>query len=271
MLPFVGPCACSPSSRHPLALAVAVVLFAAGPLAPEVTLASEREVPADAPLRFTTTGVVGEVSVEVDGRPVPVTRTATGWETRGERLQDGEATVSARAAGPGGVITAVQTWTISADGEPPELEVDATRHTDAADVEVNGSTEAGARIRVDGGERPARTAADQDGAFAVEVALRGGENRLEVVAADAAGNETTDAMRIVRDAQAPELEIETSDSVDSSTPAIAVTAQDTTKVTVHAELDGERVGEEREADDEAVDPAAGLVARRRARGDRGGP
>jgi len=242
-----------------VALVAVTVLFAAGPLAPGVSLAGEREVRADAPLRFATTGVVDKLAVEVDGRPVAVTRTAGGWESRGGALSDGEATVSARAAGPGGVVSAAESWTVTADGEPPELEVDATRHTDGAAVEVSGDTEAGARVRVDGGARPARATADGDGAFAVEVALRGGDNRLEVVAADAAGNETTDAMRIVRDARAPELQIDTPDSVDSSTPAIAVTARDTTKVTMHAELDGQRVGEERGSGDEAVDLPLGWL------------
>ena len=242
-----------------VALVAVAVLFAAGPLAPGVSLAGEREVRADAPLRFATTGVVGELSVEVDGRPLAVTRTDGGWETRGGPLAHGDATVTARAAGPGGVITAAQTWTVTADGEPPELEVDATRHTDGAAVEVTGTSEAGARVRVAGGARPTRTTADGDGAFAVEVALRGGENRLEVVAADAAGNETADAMRVVRDARAPELEIDASKSVDSSTPALAVTADDTTQVTVHAELDGERVGEEHKTGGEPVDLPLGWL------------
>lgn len=241
------------------ALVVVAVLFAAGPLAPGVSLAGEREVRADAPLRFATTGVVDNLAVEVDGRQVAVTRTAGGWESRGGPLADGEATVSARAAGPGGIVTAAQTWTVTADGEPPELEVDAARHTDGATVEVTGTSEAEARVRVDGGARPARATADGDGAFAVEVALRGGENRLEVVAADAAGNVTTDAMRIVRDAEPPELEIETPDSVDSSIPTISVAAADTTTVTVHAELDGERVGEKRKARDGAADLPLGWL------------
>lgn len=242
------------------ALVAVAVVFAAGPLAPGVSLAGEREVRADAPLRFATTGVVvGRLSVEIDGRPLAVTRTAGGWETRGGPLAHGDATVTARAAGPGGLITAARTWTVTADGEPPELEVDATRYTDGAAVEVTGTSEAGARVRVAGGAGPTGTTADGDGAFAVEVALRGGENRLEVVAADAAGNETTDAMRVVRDARAPELEIDASDSVDSSTPSIAVTADDTTEVTVHAELDGERVGEERTPGDEAVELPLGWL------------
>ncbi|MDQ3770196.1 MAG: L,D-transpeptidase family protein, partial [Actinomycetota bacterium] len=167
--------------------------------------------------------------------------------------------VTARAAGPGGVITAAQTWTVMADGRAPELEVDATRHTDGAAVEVSGTSEAGARVRVAGGARPTRTTADGDGDFAVEVALRGGENRLEVVAADLAGNETTDAMRVVRDARAPELQIDASGSVDTSTPAIAVSADDTTEVTVHVELRDQRVGEERKAGDEAVDLPLGWL------------
>ena len=240
-------------------LAAVAILFAAGPFAPGVSLAGEREVRADAPLRFATTGVVDDLSVEVDGRTVAVRRTAGGWETRGEALADGEATVSARAAGPGGIVTAAQTWTVTADGEPPELEVDATRHTDGATVEVTGTSDAGARVRVDGGARQARATADGDGAFAVDVALRGGENRLEVVAADAAGNETDDAMRIVRDARPPELEIDAPDGADSSTPTISVAADDTTTVTVHAELDGERVGEKRKARDGATDLPLGWL------------
>jgi hypothetical protein len=244
----------------PSAVLVAVaVLFVAGPLAPGVSLAGEREVRADAPLRFATTGVVDGLAVAIDGRPVAVTRTGGGWETRGGPLADGEATVSARATGPGGIASASQTWTMTADGKPPELEVDASRHTDGAAVEVSGTSEPDARLRVDGGARAARTTADEDGTFAVEVALRGGENRLEVVAADAAGNEKTDAMRVVRDARAPELEIETPDSVDSSTPAIAVSADDTTTVTVHAELDGERLGQERKARDGAVELPLGWL------------
>lgn len=243
-----------------VALAAVAVVFAAGPLAPGVVLAGEREVRADAPLRFATTGVVvGELSVEVDGRPLAVARTAGGWETRGGPLAHGDATVTARAAGPGGVITAARTWTVTADGEPPELEVDATRHTDGANVEVTGTSEAGARVRVTGGARPARTTAGDGGAFTAEVALRGGENRLEVVAADAAGNETSDALRVVRDARPPELTVDASESVDTSTPAIAVTADDTTEVTVHAELDGERVGEKHKAGDEAVDLPLGWL------------
>ena len=242
------------------ALVAAAVVFSAGPLAPGVSLVGERQVRADAPLRFSTSGVVvGELSVEIDGRPLAVTRTAGGWETRGGPLGDGAVKVTARAAGPGGVITAARTWTVTADGRPPELEVDATRHTDETAVEVTGTSEAGARVRVTGGARPTRTTADRDGDFALEVALRGGETRLEVMAADAAGNETTDAMRVVRDARPPELEIETSDRVDSSTPAITITADDTTQVTVHAELGGKRAGEERKAGDEAVDLPLGWL------------
>ncbi|MBW3537515.1 MAG: fructose-bisphosphatase class II [Actinobacteria bacterium] len=134
---------------------------------------------------------------------------------------------------------------------------------DGAAVEVAGTSEAGARVRVAGGARPTRTTADGDGAFAVEVALRGGENRLEVVAADAAGNETTDAMRVVRDARAPELDIEASDRVDTSTPAIAVSADDTTEVTLHVELGGRRVGEERKAGEVHVDSGDGTESAQR--------
>ncbi|HEV2752210.1 MAG TPA: L,D-transpeptidase family protein [Solirubrobacteraceae bacterium] len=242
-----------------LALAVGAVLFATGPLAPGVTLTGERGVAADAPLRFATTGVVSALSVEIDGAPVPVREVEGKWETSGTPLAHGQRTISVRAAGPGGLFSAQERWTVSVDGMPPELEVDAGRYTDGASVRLRGSSEAGAALRVEGGERPASTSAGRDGDFALEVPLRGGANRLEIVAADAAGNQTDEALRVVRDSAAPELVLDTSDSVDSSTPTVAVTAEDTTRVTVHAELDGKRVGEKRQAGDGAVELSFGWL------------
>ncbi len=242
-----------------LALGVGVALFATGPLAPGVTLSGERAVAADAPLRFATTGVVSALSVEIDGAPVPVREVEGEWETGGAALAHGQRTISVRAAGPGGVFSAQERWTVSADGKPPQLEVDAGRYTDGASVRLRGSSEAGAAVRVEGGERPASTTAGQDGDFTLEVPLRGGANRLKIFAADAAGNQTDEATRVIRDSAAPELDLEVPDSADSSTPTVAVTAQDTTAVIVHAELDGKRVGEKREVGDGAVELSLGWL------------
>ena len=242
-----------------LALAAGLVLFSSGPLAPRVTLTGERAVAADAPLRFQTSGVVSALSVEIDGSPVPVREVEGGWQTGGERLAHGRRTISARATGPGGVFSAQERWRVSADGKPPQLEVDAGRYTDGASARLRGSSEAGAAVRAQGGDRPASTTAGPDGDFTLEVPLRGGANRLKIVAADAAGNQATEAMRVVRDSAAPKLDIDVPDSADSSTPTIAVTAQDTTAVTIRAELDGKRVGEEREAGDGAVELSLGWL------------
>ena len=242
-----------------LGLAPAVFLFAAGPLAPRVTLTGERAVAADAPLRFETTGVVRALTVEVDGVPVRVREVEGGWETGGDRLAHGRRTISVRAAGPGGVFSTEGRWTVSADGKPPRLKVDAGRYTDGARTRLRGSSEAGAAVRVAGGGRPASTTARENGDFTLEVPLRGGANRLRILAADAAGNQTTETMRVVRDSAAPKLDLVAPDSAESSTPTVAITAQDTTAVTIRAELDGKRVGEERKVGDGAVELSLGWL------------
>jgi len=242
-----------------LALVAGVVLFAAGPLAPGVTLTGERTVAADAPLRFATTGVVSALSVEVDGARVPVRKVEGGWRTGGARLAHGRRTVSVRAAGPGGVFSATERWTVRADGKAPRLKVGTARYTDAASTRLRGRSEAGSAVRVEGGRRPASTIAGEDGDFALEVPLRGGVNRLRIVAADAAGNRTTEAMRVVRDSAAPELDLDAPARAGSSTPTIAITAQDTTTVTVRTELDGKSIGEEREAGEDAMELSLGWL------------
>jgi len=242
-----------------LTLAVGVVLFSTGPLAPGVTLTGPRAVAADAPLRFETTGVVSALKVEIDGDPVRVREVAGGWQTGGDRLAHGRRTISVRATGPGGVFSAERRWTVSADGEPPELEVNAGRYTDGTRARLRGRSEPGAAVRAQGGQRPASTTAGEDGDFTLEVPLRGGANRLRVVAADAAGNRTTEAMRVVRDAAAPQLDLEAPDRAGRSAPTVAVAAEDTTRVTIRAEVDGKPVGEEREAGDGAVELSLGWL------------
>lgn len=77
----------------------------------------------------------------------------------------------------------------------------ATRNEE---IEIQGTTEPGSRVRVEGGARAVEGDASSTGAFRVRVPLGEGENALTVVAIDPLGNQTETAWSIERDSRPPQ-------------------------------------------------------------------
>ena len=85
------------------------------------------------------------------------------------------------------------------------LEVDPAKALIARrEQTLTGTSDPGARLRIEGGLAPVEGRADGDGAWRLTVALSEGDNNLTVTAVDALGEETTVDWTVVVDTRPPE-------------------------------------------------------------------
>ncbi len=85
------------------------------------------------------------------------------------------------------------------DLEPPKIEISTPANgfeTEAAKVEVKGTTEKGAKVSVNGD-----SVENNEGQFAVEIKLNEGKNSIQVVAEDGAGNKTVKTLSVTRNSE----------------------------------------------------------------------
>jgi hypothetical protein len=83
--------------------------------------------------------------------------------------------------------------------------------TAAARVWVQGRTEPGARIKINGPSGPVTTKAGKDGSYKVEMLLVEGENKLVVEATSQLGEVVRSESSLVRDTTAPTIRVQISD------------------------------------------------------------
>lgn len=80
------------------------------------------------------------------------------------------------------------------DTTPPILEVEPVQPTYAKTAIIKGKTEAGAKVVINSKEVPVK----EDGTFALEVELKEGENKFEIIATDPNGNESKVTLTITK-------------------------------------------------------------------------
>lgn len=171
--------------------------------------------------------------VEVDGRPVPLrTRWLTGRaDAVLAPLADGRHELSVTTG------SHEQSWNFVVDTRPPSAVVASPRPgaaLAARSVVLRGRTEPGARLVARNGEEEVAGQAGLDGAFALQVPLRHGVNRLRLEASDAAGNRTASTLEVGCDQTPPVVEIlspalvpgKQEVVVDSGSPTLRLKAAD---------------------------------------------
>jgi len=134
------------------------------------------------------------------GASVTVGGNATAIDGRGSfdfeyQLVEGQNTVTVRATDRAGNPT-VEVRNVRLDTVPPALKVSSPKSGSSQGefaVEVTGTTEVGATLTINGKELK-----NSNGKFTVNVALINGENKLVVVAKDAAGNIATREIKVTR-------------------------------------------------------------------------
>lgn len=90
---------------------------------------------------------------------------------------------------------------VLSDLSPPKLEVASPANglvTDAASIEVKGTTEAGAKVLVNGNE-----VTNNSGQFSTTINLNEGANAIKVEAVDKSGNKTTKELSVTRSTAPP--------------------------------------------------------------------
>lgn len=201
-----------------LPLAIATMFVAACGTDATVPEVPTVDVPAgpvkDNPYTLTGSGQSG-ATLEVRGGPEAVASTAIGANGRFSvsvaLVSDSKnlLLVSQRnEAGNESLLTKVEIIHDGTPPAPPQVDPPATPTRVSAPL-LRGSTEAGAIVRVAGGELAVSTEADASGRFAVEVPLKTSlsapvENTLVVTAEDAAGNVSGElTVTIVFDANMP--------------------------------------------------------------------
>ncbi|HJN73398.1 MAG TPA: FecR domain-containing protein [Myxococcota bacterium] len=75
-------------------------------------------------------------------------------------------------------------------------------------VEVAGTTDPGARVRIEGGYETVEVLADNSGSWRVEVRLREGDNALRVLAVDPLGRTRESPYELLRDTKPPTAEFQ---------------------------------------------------------------
>ncbi len=80
------------------------------------------------------------------------------------------------------------------DTTPPILEVEPVEPTYEKTALIKGKTEVGAKVAINGKEVPIK----EDGTFTLEVELKEGENKFEIIATDPNGNESKVTLTIIR-------------------------------------------------------------------------
>jgi hypothetical protein len=80
------------------------------------------------------------------------------------------------------------------DTTPPILEVEPVEPTYAKIAIIKGKTEAGAKVAINGKE----VSIKEDGTFTLEVELKDGENKFEIIATDPNGNESKVTLTITK-------------------------------------------------------------------------
>ncbi|MGB0651775.1 MAG: hypothetical protein ACPGQL_01110 [Thermoplasmatota archaeon] len=158
---------------------------------PALSLAGPGDLTNQAPVLLQGTVTPGTV-LTADGAPLAVDP-ADGSFALSLDLADGEHTVQLEATNGGGTESLTKSFTV--DTVAPSLEVtaplDGTETTEII-ATVEGTAEPGAQVTVDGRD----ASPDGAGVFSLVVSLHQGENVIDVVATDAAGNEATTSVTV---------------------------------------------------------------------------
>ncbi|MFC1627414.1 Ig-like domain-containing protein [Patescibacteria group bacterium] len=118
------------------------------------------------------------------------------FEFKDVRLRDGENEVYVKAVDDqGNESNDSDSYTVTVDGQGPELSIDSPDHEKRffdkdSPIVVKGSTEEDADIRVNG----RFVMVKNDGSYETKVSLSEGDNEIEVIATDRAGNQTREAV-----------------------------------------------------------------------------
>jgi len=165
-------------------------------------------VPRDGTLTFRLRSADREVKALVDDRRVPARLSEGLLEVRPGRLGAGRHVVRISARADGLLRRTVEgSWRFTVDPRPPRLSVRVPGAVRSRQVELRGTTEAGAALALAHGEQRLRERAGPDGRFSFTIALGPGVNRLQLASRDAAGNRTQVVRRVLRDSVAPALQV----------------------------------------------------------------
>lgn len=209
---------------------------------------ADRVIGPETPLLVSYAGD-GDVRIAIDGADWSdrFTRTADGFELRDHGLGEGPHAIAVDLVedGPFGG-TAVTQSTFLVDARAPSLAIDS-RPKWSTESDLGGRTEAGAtvEIRWEGGND--RVMADENGAFTITPAVPEGETAVQVIARDAAGNETVVERPIRFDPTPPAIDLgEIGDWIrDDDHPELSFALDDSGPTRIDARLNGEAVKTDR--------------------------
>ncbi len=210
---------------------------------------ADRVIGPETPLLVSYAGD-GDVRIEIDGADWSerFTQTPDGYELRDHGLGEGEHAITVDLAedGPFGG-TALTEGRFAVDATEPTLVIDgrprwSTETTLRGRTEPTGSIE----VRWDGGTD--RVTAADDGSFEIAPAVPVGDTATEIVARDAAGNETVLPRQIRFDPNPPAIDLGTIDEWirDDDRPDLAVALEEVGPTQITARLDGDIVKTTRE-------------------------
>lgn len=192
-------------------------------------------------LEFAVRGVPFSVTAELDGQPLSVERH---WSkcrvTLPARVADGDHSLKIHLHG---LRSQAVEQGLVVDSTPPKLTLQKPAQSAAvaaAEVELAGYTEAGARLEVRLGERQVSQARSAgNGRFQLLVELQPGWNSYQLISTDAAGNRTVQTGKVFSDREAPVLSLERLGPKGESTPLRGKdSAKDSFKVRILAQDDG---------------------------------
>ncbi len=136
------------------------------------------------------------VGMEIDGRPLTAPQRFAHMLT----LPEGDHTVTVKATAKGGAVETLPVH-IKVDTTPPEIRPDPfPSMTRKDEVRISGRLSEPAGLTV--GDRPVETEGLR---FGTSLALTEGDNRFTLAAVDAAGNRAVKPIRILRDAEPPDI------------------------------------------------------------------
>ena len=222
---------------------------------------AERVIGPTTPLLISYAGD-GQVRVEVDGADWSdrFTRTADGFELRDHGLGEGThaMTVDLVEDGPFGGTARTESR-FAVDATAPRLAI-ASRPTWSPVSDLGGRTEPGATVEIRWDSGNDRVAAGEDGSFALAPAVPEGETPVQVIARDAAGNETVLERPIRFDPTPPAIDLgEIGGWIrDDDRPELSFALDEVGPSRITAHLNGEVVKTSREGG--TVRLAAGQLA-----------
>lgn len=192
-------------------------------------------------LEYSFRGMPFHVSAELDGQELPVERH---WSTCKITLPSGVSEGDHRL---GVHLTGLRSQhteqSLLIDSTPPKLALKAPAAGAAVAgnlAEFSGHSEAGTRIQLKLASHEAtRTESAGDGHFRLLAELKPGWNAYELIATDAAGNQSVRSGKVFSDREAPSMTLERLDPEGISSPLRGKDApKDSFKVRVQAQDDG---------------------------------